>query len=457
MPLRSHSADRPARPRPVRRAWRVAAAAPLLAAAACSGAGPLAERLAPATAHERYERSLRDAGLATTALGAAWLAAADSAVARASPVSLPFRESGYFGADEARAVAYRFTLRAGQRLVAEVAREGDGSALLFADLFELPEDSLAAAERIASADSTLAPLEVTARRETAYVLRVQPELLRSVRWTLTLQVGPSLAVFPVAGRSTAAVRSAFGVARDGGQREHHGIDIFAPRGTPVVAATDGRVRSTTPSRRGGKLVWLRDARVGQSLYYAHLDTVFVLPGQQVRAGDTLGLVGNTGNAITTPPHLHFGIYARGPVDPYYFVHRPKAELPALGATVAALGAERRTSARTTLRTRPDAASGTSLAAGTPLRVVGVAGGAFRVLLADGRGGWVGARSVEALDAPLRRTRLAGAAALRDRPAPDGVTIDSLARGRSLPVLGSLGAYVLVRDGARRGWVSTLTD
>ena len=46
------------------------------------------------------------------------------------------------------------------------------------------------------------------------------------------------------------------------------------------------------------------------LYYAHLDTQLVAPGQIVRAGDPIGTIGNTGNAITTPPHLHFGVFLR---------------------------------------------------------------------------------------------------------------------------------------------------
>ena len=438
-------------PPPRRR--RLAVAAGLLLAAACSGgAGPIGERLAPATAHERYARSLRDAGLDATGLGAAWLSAADSALASATPVALPFAETGYFAGDEARAVAYEIRVRGGQRLVAEVARAPGAAGLLFADLFELVGDSVPVRERVASADSTLAPLEATPSRDARFVLRVQSELLRGVPYTVTLRVGPSLAVFPVAGRTTAAVRSRFGAARDGGRREHHGVDIFAPRGTPVVASADGTVRSTTPSGLGGKLVWLRVAGVRQSLYYAHLDTVLVSPGQQVRAGDTLGLVGNTGNARTTPPHLHFGIYSRGPVDPWWFLFLPRQQPPALGAALAAIGTERRTSAGTTLRPRPDEPEGAPLAVGTPLRVVGAAAGAYRVLLPDGRGGWVSARAVESLDAPLRSTRLAAAASLRDRPAPDAATIATLAPGRTLPVLGRLGEYTLVRDGERVGWV-----
>ncbi len=71
---------------------------------------------------------------------------------------------------------------------------------------------------------------------------------------------------------------------------------------------------------GGKQVWLRDGIFGQSLYYAHLDSILVSGGKRVKTGDTLGLVGNTGNAKTTSPHLHFGIYTtNGAIDPLPFV------------------------------------------------------------------------------------------------------------------------------------------
>jgi murein DD-endopeptidase MepM/ murein hydrolase activator NlpD len=154
-----------------------------------------------------------------------------------------------------------------------------------------------------------------------HLLRVQPELLAAGRYTLRLWRGPGLGLFPVKGRTDQAIGSFWGNERDGGARRHEGVDIFAPRGTPAVAATDGYITRTGESKLGGRVVWLADAR-GQHLYYAHLDKQLVQPGQHVHAGDTLGLVGNTGNARTTAPHLHFGIYRMGgAVDPWPFLHR----------------------------------------------------------------------------------------------------------------------------------------
>ena len=207
---------------------------------------------------------------------------------------------------------------------------------------------------------------------------------------------------------------------------------------------------------GGKVVWLRTTG-GASLYYAHLDSQLVRPGDRVAVGDTLGLVGNTGNARTTPPHLHFGIYSRGPKDPLPYVREPRGRPAEVTAALAALGERRRTGARVSLRPRPDADDGETLAAGTPLRVIGAAGASYRVLLPDGRAGWVRARSTEPLADPLGSTRLAAGAALRDRPAAVGATIETVAAPRSVSVLARFGGYTLVRDGRRTGWVQADTD
>jgi murein DD-endopeptidase MepM/ murein hydrolase activator NlpD len=131
-------------------------------------------------------------------------------------------------------------------------------------------------------------------------------------------------LFPVQGLTGRAVQSGFGAARDRGRRRHEGIDIFAARGTPVVAAADGWVTRQTSNRLGGNVVWLWAPSVRASLYYAHLDSQAVQPGERVEAGDVLGYVGNTGNARGTAPHLHFGVYAtlEGAVDPYPFVVDP---------------------------------------------------------------------------------------------------------------------------------------
>jgi murein DD-endopeptidase MepM/ murein hydrolase activator NlpD len=90
---------------------------------------------------------------------------------------------------------------------------------------------------------------------------------------------------------------------------HHGEDIFAPLGAPILAVADGIVYSVGWNRIGGLRFWLQDA-AGNEFYYAHLSAFspLAINGAQVRAGDVIGFVGNTGDAEHTPYHLHFEIH-----------------------------------------------------------------------------------------------------------------------------------------------------
>lgn len=115
-------------------------------------------------------------------------------------------------------------------------------------------------------------------------------------------------VVPVSGVAPKSLSSSWGDPRSG-HRRHQGIDIFARRGTPVVAATAGQVVRIGEDRLGGRVVWVAGAGA-RLYYYAHLDRFRdgLAVGERVLAGGTLGYVGTTGNARTTPPHLHFGVY-----------------------------------------------------------------------------------------------------------------------------------------------------
>ena len=93
---------------------------------------------------------------------------------------------------------------------------------------------------------------------------------------------------------------------------HHGEDIFAPLGAPLLAVADGTIFSVGWNDLGGYRLWLRD-RQGNQFYYAHLSAFSALAhnGNEVRAGDVVGFVGNTGDAQGTPYHLHFEIHPVG--------------------------------------------------------------------------------------------------------------------------------------------------
>jgi murein DD-endopeptidase MepM/ murein hydrolase activator NlpD len=141
---------------------------------------------------------------------------------------------------------------------------------------------------------------------------------------LESQPAPGHLATPVAGVRTATLRDTWHAYRTGGRR-HEGIDIFAPRGTPVLAATEGIVLRTGNNKLGGKVVWVLGPG-HQRHYYAHLDRyASVYAGQRVQAGTILGYVGNTGNARGTPPHLHYGIYTRaGPINPFPLLVKRRA-------------------------------------------------------------------------------------------------------------------------------------
>lgn len=128
----------------------------------------------------------------------------------------------------------------------------------------------------------------------------------------------SARMFPVSGKAN--VGSFWGDDRDGGRRKHKGIDIFAKKGTAVVAIEDGVITSREETKLGGKVLWLRPKGAWWRAYYAHLDEQLVKEGEHVVKGQVIGTVGKTGNARTTPAHLHFGIYTLfKPIDPLPYV------------------------------------------------------------------------------------------------------------------------------------------
>lgn len=139
---------------------------------------------------------------------------------------------------------------------------------------------------------------------------------------------------PVTGVPRGVIRDNWGEARDGGARAHHGTDIIAPAGTPVLAAAAGRIEKLFTSVTGGTTVYVRSPERGWTYYYAHLASYApgLHEGQIVKPGDPLGFVGDTGNAGPGNYHLHFGLARTDPqqrwyegddIDPYpYLAGRP---------------------------------------------------------------------------------------------------------------------------------------
>lgn len=434
----------------------VAALAVLPIVQGCARVAEVAEEVfVPATPHEAYAWSLEQMGLAGTALGRDWLAAADRALREPFAVPTPFRETGFLPPDEATALAYRIDAQRGDRVSVEFMLDSDPGARVFLDVWRLPRNPEEGLVRFAHADSS-SSLVFEPRRDEAYIIRLQPELLRGGRYTVSIVTGPSLA-FPVQGARDYDIGSFFGDARDGGVRDHHGIDIFAARRTPALAAAEAVVTRVQETERGGKVVWLRDERRGQNLYYAHLDSQAVTRGMRVAPGDTIGFVGNTGNARTTPPHLHFGVYSRGPVNPLPYVVRTRPSLPSLRADTLGLGEWRRSGPDgLRLHATPELAgeSFLDLASHTAVRVLGAYGDWYRVRLPDGRSGFVLAREVVTLEEPLRAEPLATTGVLRAAPDDAAPIVGFVGAGRTLDILGRFGDYALVAGPAgRMAWLT----
>jgi murein DD-endopeptidase MepM/ murein hydrolase activator NlpD len=139
---------------------------------------------------------------------------------------------------------------------------------------------------------------------------------RPVRSTAPIAVAArsrSGLVIPVAGVRPEQLVDTFTAARSGGRR-HDAIDIMAPLGTPVVAASSGTIEKLFYSERGGNTVYVRSPDRRTTYYYAHLHNY--APGlserRQVRQGEVLGTVGFTGSASPEGPHLHFEVQPTTP-------------------------------------------------------------------------------------------------------------------------------------------------
>ena len=121
---------------------------------------------------------------------------------------------------------------------------------------------------------------------------------------------------PLEDVSKRQISDTWGAPRGTG-RTHEGQDIVAPKGTPILSATNGYVYKIGENNLGGQTVSVISAG-GRVYYYAHLDKYApgLEVGDPVTTRTVLGYVGTTGNAVGTPPHLHFGIYtATGAINP----------------------------------------------------------------------------------------------------------------------------------------------
>ena len=281
------------------------------------------------------------------------LVAAQTAVAQAESALAAAQEarSGIEGAQKEAAERYaavrdRFT----RRVAASYVAAGQPSLRMRPDRnLSAEADRVVLPGVVTSSDRALADQYLAERNHVSEQLRSTVEsettatqTLESARQALTAaqsaatQAEQQMAqtpaviagfVFPVAGPTSFI--SSFGFCLDGCSRSHQGNDLFARAGTPVVAVEDGWVEKVGVNRLGGLTVWTR-GHSGYRYYYAHLrDWAPLVAGQPILAGTVVGTVGNTGNAITTPSHLHFEIHpgSSNAIDPYpILVRAPRVTL-----------------------------------------------------------------------------------------------------------------------------------
>jgi len=201
-------------------------------------------------------------------------------------------------------------------LTAEHAGMPAGTEILIGHA-EAATSTPVAEETTTAATTTAKPLPPRAVPAKPKKLRSPPEpakavpgrgkpTIRAAPTDISAALSPGGYVFPVYGSSS--FTDTYGAPR-AAVTWHHGEDIFAPLGAPLVAVTDGTVFSVGWNDIGGYRFWLRD-RQGNQFYYAHLSAFspMAVDNREVKAGDVIGFVGNTGDAQGTPYHLHFEIH-----------------------------------------------------------------------------------------------------------------------------------------------------
>jgi peptidoglycan LD-endopeptidase LytH len=410
------------------------------------GGGGISVRNSP---HEKYRRSLEKSGLGNTKLVQAWQAAADKSLGNPTAIDIPYKETGYFEMEIPGAAGYLFSAKRGEKLHVAIVTKPVAGFHLFVELWE--KELNEKPNLLSVADTITKKIEYEVKKDGQFIVRIQPELLQGAAYTITITTGPSLA-FPVNKKDEPRIMSLWGVERDAGARSHEGIDIQARKLTPAIAAADGRITRVTENNLGGKVVFLRPKGQNYNLYYAHLDQQLVRDGESVNAGDTIGLIGNTGNARTTPAHLHFGIYASGgAIDPFPFVNFNRSPEKEVKADTSHLSDYVRVTTNTALRFEPSNVSKliTELPAGCFMKVLAAADDFFKIRLPDGREGYVNRSFIT--DEPISQKTFADSLTLFDMPHADAAVKMIIGPG-PVSILGTWEKFYFVKWKGSEGWI-----
>ncbi|MEX2232777.1 MAG: M23 family metallopeptidase [Cyclobacteriaceae bacterium] len=417
---------------------------------ACNGLRTIKSVFTDVSPYEHYIESLKKAELLNASMTREWLSAGKQVFDDSVIINVPFSESGYFEASTPDARSYRFSVKDGQVLTVNGAVKTRQDAKVFLDLFVRDDEEW---ERIAYADSSFSITYEFSRNEEC-VLRLQPELLANAYYALNISITPLL-INPVFGALNRAIGSFYGASRDNGKRLHEGVDIFATKGTPVIAPTDGVISHVGKSSLGGKVVWMKDIKRGHSYYFAHLDSQMVKQGMRVYQGHVLGLVGNTGNAKKTPPHLHFAIYQSGSKDPLYYIRKVEQAMASLPIDT---GFQQKPfkvlQEKIALMSGPSTKLPvkTSLERDTYVTVIGQSHDWFRIALPDNTEGYLLKKQVAPLSGGTQ-IKLDTTHVLLSAISPDAIPVAVLKKDTAVEILARFEGYnFVITEKGKAGWL-----
>ena len=394
------------------------------------------------SSYKKYTSQLTDAGLDQTIIGKAWSAVAEKNLTQPISISLPYKETGYFPPTQPSGAGFGFSVKRGDKIIISASCLPTTGYKIFSELyFNNPQQELSL---LHSSDTIIQQLRLDAEENGLYIFRMQPELLTAVSYSLTIETGPSLG-FPVHPKYNNNIGSFWGVDRDGGSRRHEGIDIFAAKGTPAIAAENGRITRVNENNLGGKVVFMRPDDKNISLYYAHLDSQLVSPGQVIREGETIGLIGNTGNARNTSAHLHFGIYTTsGAVDPLPYVNKQRPSVKPVQTDTSRLHSFASLSGKISGGTQ-------QFINGEWVQLLAATGDGYRVQTSNGIEFIL--EKTELNNSSLKKITLKEETALKAFPVENSAHITSLEKNATVTVIGYTGKYQYVQSGKNSGWIN----
>src|SRR5690606_18245906 len=225
----------------------------------CSEIRSVTDIVTQPTARELYKREFKDSLWKFEE----WQSNANRALKDSLFVDLPYSEIGKFSTYN-NARSYTIDLEEGETVYVSTTTDSLNYRV-FTEVLEITGDTINPFKSLSKNNPGETVLAHPVDRSKTYKILIQPELGSFQNFNINIYTQPQYQVFPVAGKDNRAIQSLWGDIRSGGRRTHKGIDIFAPKGTPVIATVNGSVRYTGERGLGGKQVWLNDNSSGNSL------------------------------------------------------------------------------------------------------------------------------------------------------------------------------------------------